>query len=119
MTMKMLIPIAAALRLSPSPEVAAQAAFRMTATKPYGSQMQRPSAMPSQRLLAPRITLPLVDPQSLTVDPPALEGGKPAPLGGYDDAARRCESLGDVRQRAQCRDRVARETPVRPVTPTP
>jgi hypothetical protein len=63
---------------------------------------------------APRITPPLVKPKSPTVDPPPLQGGKPAPLGGYNDAARRCEAIGDVQQRAQCRDRVAREVPARP-----
>jgi hypothetical protein len=67
-----------------------------------------------QPLVTPRITPPLVKPKPPTADPPALQGGKPAAPGGYDDPARRCEALSDIQQRTQCRDRVVRETPVRP-----
>lgn len=73
-----------------------------------------PRAAQPEPLVAPQIKMPQVKPRPLTVDPPALQGGKPAPLGGYDDAARRCESMADIEQRTQCRDKVARETPMRP-----
>lgn len=79
-----------------------------------GPPVSPPRAAPPEPVVVPRITPPLVKPKPTTVDPPALQGGKPAPRGGYDDAARRCESIGDIQQRAQCRDRLVRETPLRP-----
>lgn len=76
-------------------------------------QVQPPRALQAEPLVAPRIKLPLAKPAPLTVDPPALQGGKPAAPGGYDDAARRCEALADSQQRARCQDKVVREMPVR------
>ena len=78
-----------------------------------------PGASPPGPVVVPRITPPLVKPKPLTVDPPPLQRGQPAPLGGYDDATRRCEALGDVLQRSQCHDRLTRETPARPPAGTP
>ncbi|HYN59161.1 MAG TPA: hypothetical protein VET87_06360 [Rubrivivax sp.] len=79
-----------------------------------GSAVAPPRTTQPEPLIAPRIVPPLVKPKPPTADPPALQGGKPAPLGGYNDAARRCESLSDIEQRTRCRDRVVREFPVRP-----
>lgn len=101
--MKIALSIAALVLAGSSPLfVAAQA---------NGSPQQ---AAPQGPVVVPRITPPLVKPKPLTIDPPALQGGKPAPRGGYNDPARRCESIGDVPQRAQCRDRLVPETPLRP-----
>jgi len=73
-----------------------------------------PSPLPPTPTVAPQIKVPLTQPRPPTLDPPALQGGKPAPPGGINDAAARCEALADVQARAQCRDKLARETPVRP-----
>jgi hypothetical protein len=77
-------------------------------------RVRAPSTLHPAPLVAPQITIPLAKPRPLTVDPPALQGGKPAPPGGINDAAARCEAQADLQLRAQCRDRLARETPVRP-----
>lgn len=73
-----------------------------------------PGALSSGPVVTPQITIPLVKAVPDPVDPPALRGGKPAPVGGINDAAARCEAQADVQARARCRDRLARETPVRP-----
>ena len=100
--MKLLLSIAAIALANGLPLQAA--AQNNPVTPPQGAQ-------PAPQV-APRITPPLVKPKPPTADPPALQGGKPAP---YNDAARRCESLSDTQQRNQCRDRAARDAPVRPV----
>lgn len=69
-----------------------------------------PSPPPPPPVVAPRITPPLVPPRPPTADPPALQGGKPAP---YSDAARRCQALSDIQQRNQCLDRAVRDAPLR------
>jgi hypothetical protein len=119
------------LGISPLPAVAqASAALPNTA-----ASSKLPAARPAQRVptpaetrdsaatpgslspgpvVTPQITIPLVKAVPLPVDPPALRGGKPAPLGGINDAAALCEAQADVQARARCRDRLARETPVRP-----
>jgi hypothetical protein len=79
-----------------------------------GATVTGPSAMQPAPWAAPQITIPLVKPRPLTLDPPALQNGKPAPPGGVNDAAARCEAQADMQVRAQCRDKLAREIPVRP-----
>lgn len=73
-----------------------------------------PSGVQPAPVVVPQITIPLTPPKPPTLDPPALQGGKRAPPGGINDAAARCEAQADIQLRAQCRDRLARETPVRP-----
>lgn len=72
-----------------------------------------PGALSPGPVVTPQITIPLVRAVPVPVDPPAVRGGKPAPVGGINDAAARCEAQADVQARAKCRDRLARETPVR------
>ena len=74
-----------------------------------------PGALSRGPVVTPQITIPLVKAVPDPVDPPALRGGKPAPVGGINDAAARCEAQADVQARAKCRDSLARETPVRPL----
>lgn len=73
-----------------------------------------PGALSRGPVVTPQITIPLVRAVPVQVDPPAVRGGKPAPVGGINDAAARCEAQADVQAREKCRDRLARETPVRP-----
>lgn len=115
--MKILLALAITALLAGGSPVSALAQAGASSAKSdadRGNAAVPPRTTQPEPLIAPRIVPPLVKPKPPTADPPALQGGKPAPLGGYNDAARRCESLADIEQRTRCRDRVVREFPVRP-----
>jgi len=81
---------------------------------PHGGAISPPTAALPEPLVAPRIEPRLVTPPPLSQDPPAWQGGKAAPPEGYGGAMSRCESLADVERRTRCRDKLSRDTPVRP-----
>jgi hypothetical protein len=95
------------------------AAAQASAPKPEAAETTRrgaitpPAALSPVPVVAPQITIRLVKPRPLTLDPPALQGGKAPPPGGINDAAARCEAQADRQLRAQCHDRLTSETPLR------
>jgi len=97
-----------------SKQPAAKPAERVPTPAETRDSAAPPGALPRGPVVTPQITIPLVRAVPVPVDPPAVRASKPAPIGSINDAAARCEALADVQAREKCRDRLARETPVRP-----
>lgn len=73
-----------------------------------------PGALRPENPVTPQIVIPLRNPPpatpTLQPEKPALRPARPAPAGGINDAAARCEALSDDAARVACRNKLQPDT---------
>ena len=114
------LPPAASAQTAAAPAAAAAstAPLRMPATRPAprrqsatesSTNAAAPGELRPERPVTPQIVIPLgkTAPAPLKTPARAPRTGNPAPVGGVDDAAARCQAEEDASLRAECRARLA------------
>ena len=114
------LPPGASAQAAATPAVAAAstAPLRMPGTRPAprrqsatesSANAAAPGELRPERPVTPQISIPLgkTAPAPLKTPARAPRAGSPAPAGGVDDAAARCQAEEDASLRAECRARLA------------
>ena len=112
------LPPDALAQMAVPPAVAASAApLRLPDTRPpprvqsveeSSANAAVPGDLRPERPVTPQIDIPFGQPEPVPVKPTARTRRNPAPPGGIDDAAARCQAEEDAALRAACRDRLGR-----------
>lgn len=94
----------APIAVKPGPRLVSPVEMNQNASPPGELRPENP--------VTPQIVIPLRNQSAVQPQPEKRKpkAAKPAPTGGVNDAAARCEALSDAAARAACRDKVPPET---------